>query len=89
MEKFGKIYDRQSQQEVLEHCHNLKIANSHQTTDVTQNLKAAYRIRRNRRMPVIMLIIKQGAKLGFKYILAVLSIGSGVVVDKEIETMRY
>lgn len=89
MEKFGKIYDRQSQQDVLEHCHNLKIANSDQATGVTQNLKAAYGIRRNRRTPVIMLIIKQGAKLGFRYILAVLSIASGVVVDKEVETMRY
>lgn len=41
VEQFGKICDRQNNQDIIEGRHNLRIANGYQATEVSCNLKAA------------------------------------------------
>lgn len=96
MTRFEKICDRQSCPDVLEHFHNLKIANGQQATEVSQNLKTVYRISRNRRALGIRVIVKQAVHLGIKFLSAVLNTGAvanmgyrGVASNKKIEPMRH
>lgn len=85
----------QSKEEILGHCRNLKIANDHQTTRVTQNLIASCRKNRVKRALVISLIVKEAVKLGVKYLPVVLSTSDvaymgfrDVMAEREIVMMK-